>query len=205
MLAFHSKSGIRKKKPWKRDLDVRDPSRSVVLDLQENSDSKVKIALFEAETPQWTYRKVPKVTSFRDYGSIPIWCRKPQPLVYQMCAEDITKSSLVFQLSDAERQALTAEGTLPLESSALGKHCVMRPVKIGSPKLIPCCLRNTWRYVPRSYQTHLGRMCPCHVGILDPRRKIMVMSHPYMEDYVVLPTTSVTSSDERNRRTQLAW
>ena len=67
------------------------------------------LPVYKAETPQWTYRKVPKVTSFRDYGGIPIWCRKPQPLVYQLRAEDITKSSLVSQLSDAERQLLTAD------------------------------------------------------------------------------------------------
>ena len=91
-LCFTLMSGVPKKKPCKRDPDVRDPSGSVVLDLQENSewqmDSTLKMALFDpaksqddgmqvqclpvykAETPQWTYRKVREVTSFRDYGSI---------------------------------------------------------------------------------------------------------------------------------------
>ena len=71
--------------------------------------------------------------------------------------------------------------------------CIHRP-KL-SPKLIPCCLCNNWCHVPCSYQTHLGRICPCHV-ILDPRRKIMVISHPYMEDYAVLPTRPVIRADD---------
>ena len=31
-------------------------------------------------------------------------------------------------------------------------------------------------------------MCPCHIRSLDSKRKIMVLSHPYMEHYVVFPT-----------------
>ena len=50
-LCFALMSGIPKKKPWKRDPDVRDPSRSIVLDLQEfsgwNMDSTVSVALFD--------------------------------------------------------------------------------------------------------------------------------------------------------------
>ena len=113
------------------------------------------------------------------------WCRKPQQLVYQLCAEDITKGALVPHLPEAERHLLLVEGALPPESSARGRTCVMCPVKGGSPKLIPCCLCNNWCHVPCSYQTHLRRVCPCHVRILDPKRKIMVTSHPYIEDYVV--------------------
>ena len=64
----------------------------------------------------------------------------------------------------------------------------MCPVKRGSPKLVPCCLCYNWCHPGRSYQTHLGRVCPCHVQILDPKRKIIVLRHPYHEDYVVLPT-----------------
>ena len=190
-LCFTFLSGIPKKKPWRRDPDVRDTSRSIVLDLQEfdawQMAFTVKMALFDpaesldddmqvrrlpvykAETPQWTYRKVPKVTSLGIYGKTPIWCRKPQPLVYQLCAEDVTKSTLVYQLSDAEKQLLHEAGSLPFESSAMGKRCVMCPVKHESPKLLPCCLCENWRHVPCSYQMHLGRVCPCHVRILDPR------------------------------------
>ena len=49
-------------------------------------------------------------------------------------------------------------------------------------------LCENWCHVSCSYQTHLGRVCPCHIGILDPKRKIMVLSHPCLEDYVALPT-----------------
>ena len=64
----------------------------------------------------------------------------------------------------------------------------MCPVRLGSPRLSPCCLCENWCHVACSYKTHLGRMRPCHIRILDPKRKIMVLSHPYLEDYVVLPT-----------------
>ena len=112
-LCFTLVSGMPKKKPWKRDPDVREPSRTVVLDLQENSewqmDSTVKITLldpakpldddmqvqclpvYKAEAPQWTYRKVPKLASLSEATTA---C---------LSIEDITESLLVSQLSDAER------------------------------------------------------------------------------------------------------
>ena len=64
----------------------------------------------------------------------------------------------------------------------------MCPVKRGSPRLLPCALCYNWCHPGCSYQTHLGRICPCHVRILDPKRKIMVLKHPYHEDLVILPT-----------------
>ena len=82
---------------------------------------------------------------------------------------------------------------LPRESSARVELCVMCPVRIGSLKLIPCCLCHNWCHVPCSYQIHLGRVRPCYTRILDPKRKIMVMSHPYMEDYVMLPAIRAQS------------
>ena len=74
----------------------------------------------------------------------------------------------------------------------------MCPVKSGSPRLLPCCLRENWCHISCRCQTHWGRICPCHVKILDPRRKITVMSHPYFEDHVVLPTRSTIRMDNRN-------
>ena len=54
-----------------------------------------------------------------------------------------------------------------------------------------------------NYQTHLGRVWPCYVRILDPKRKIIVLSHPYLEGYVVLPTRShVRSTKDVIRRTE---
>ena len=40
--------------------------------------------------------------------------------------------------------------------------------------------------------------CPCHVQILDPKRKIIVLKHPYHEDYVVLPMRSNTRVDNKS-------
>ena len=74
----------------------------------------------------------------------------------------------------------------------------MCPVRRGSPKLLPCWLCYNWCHPGCSYQTHLGRICPCHVQILDPRRKIIVLKHPYYEDYVVLPTRSNIRVDHKS-------
>ena len=117
-----------------------------------------------------------------------------------MCAEDLTKCTLVPSLPEGDLQVLNEEGTIPPESSARNRYCVMRPVRRGSPILLPCCLCENWcqSHISCRYQTHLGRICPCHVRILDPRRKIVVMSHPYLEDYVVFPTRSTIRTDSRN-------
>ena len=84
------------------------------------------------------------------------------------------------------------------ESSAKDRFCVMCPVKRGPPRLLPCCLCYNWCHIGCSYQTHLGRVCPCHVQILDPKRKIIVLRHPYHEDCVVLPTRNTTRPDNKS-------
>ena len=55
-----------------------------------------------------------------------------------------------------------------------------------------------WCHIGCSYQTHLGRVCPCHVQILDLKRKIIVLMRPYHEDCVVLPTRNTTQPDTKN-------
>ena len=105
----------------------------------------------------------------------------------------MNKSAFVANFPEDEKSAV--EG---IASSACDRYCVMCPAKRGAAKLLPCCLCNNWCHVSRSYQTHLGRICPCHVRMLDPRRKIMVLSHPYVKVYVVLPTRSTARTDYRN-------
>ena len=73
----------------------------------------------------------------------------------------------------------------------------MCPVKRGSPRLLPCCLCYNRCHPGCCYQTHLGRVCPSEVQILDPRRKIIVLRHPYHED-CVLPTRSNTRIDNKS-------
>ena len=197
-------------KPWKRPVGQKDPSRSIVLDLREAQDWRLPATVLPAadaiaesltedmqvqclpvsrsSSPKWMYRTLPKVTNFRYFGKMPVWCRRPQEMTYHLCAEDIAKTFIVPSLPEDEKEALLKQGVLPVESSARDRHCVMCPVKRGSPKLIPCCLCRNWRHPGCSYQTHLGRVCPCHVQILDPKRKIIVLRHPYHEDLVVLPT-----------------
>ena len=197
-------------KPWKRPAGQKDPSRSVLLDLRPfpnwqlpatvldlgndiakdlTDDLQVQcLPVARSSTPKWTYRTLPKVTNFRTFGRLPPWDRKPQKMTYHVCAEDITKNCIVPNLPDDEKEDLLTRGALPPSSSARDMHCVMCPVRRGSPRLIPCCLCYNWCHPGCSYQTHLGRVCPCHVQILDPKRKIMVLKYPYHEDLVVLPT-----------------
>ena len=104
-------------------------------------------------------------------------------------------------LQEGDLQVLNEEP----ESSARSRYCVMCPVRRGSPKLLPCCLCENWYHISRSYQTHLGKICPCHVRILDPRRKIIVMSHPYLENCVVLPTRSTIRTDSRNMESDIGF
>ena len=114
-----------------------------------------------------------------------------------LCAEDITQAESWTCVKQGRKEALLEDGVLLQKSSAQGRACVMCPVRIGSPKLLPRCLCENWRHVGCSYETHLGRARPCHIRILDPKGKIMVLSHPYMEDYLALPTRSGIRSETR--------
>ena len=155
------------------------------------------LPVYRSDRPKWTYRKVPKVTRFRNFERLPPWSRKPQGMTYQFCAENMTKTVIVQNLPAEERDDLLSHGILPQESSARDMHCIMCPVRRGSPKLLPCCLCYNWCHPGCSYQTHLGRVCPCHVQILDPRWKIIVLRHPYHKDYVVLPMRSSIRVDSK--------
>ena len=70
--------------------------------------------------------------------------------MYQLCAENITKGGLVPSVAEAERHLLMTEVVLPPGSSARGRVWVVCPVRVGSPKLVPCCLCNNWCHVPCS-------------------------------------------------------
>ena len=130
------------------------------------------------------------MTKFRSFGRIPIWGRKPQRMTYHLCAEEITKNCIVPSLTDEEKDDLDG---------------VMCPVRRGSPKLLPCCLCYNWCHPGCSYQTHLGRVCPCHVQILDPKRKIIVSRHPYHEDLVVLPTRPNLRVDSKSMAREASY
>ena len=93
------------------------------------------LPVFGSDQPKWTYRKVPKVAALRSFARLPSWCRKPQKMTYRLCAEDLTKSTIVPSLPEEERRALVDHGILPQESSAKDRFCVMCPVKRGSPRL----------------------------------------------------------------------
>ena len=197
-------------KPWERPTGQKDPSRSILLDLKPSlnwqlpatvldlgqdiarnlaDDQQVQcLPVAKSSTPKWMYRALPKVKNFRTFGRIPACGMKPQKMTYHVCAENITKHFIVPNLPEDEKEALLTGGALPASSSARDGHCVMCPVRRGSPRLLPCALCYNWVHPGCSYQTHLGRVCPCHVQILDPKRKIMVLKYPYHEDLVVLPT-----------------
>ena len=97
----------------------------------------------------------------------------------------MTKTAIVPNLPEEDRIALVNHGISLQESSAKDRFCVMCPLKRGSTRRLPCCLCNNW----------------CHIGcsyILDPRRKIMVLRHPYHEDCMVLPTRTTIRPDTKS-------
>ena len=190
-LCFTLMSKLPEHKPWKRAAGGEDPSRGVILDLQEECDWKMpatvmlhtnEIALslddstqvqclpvYKSDRPKWTYRKVPKVTKFRNFERLPPWSRKPQGMTYQFCAENMTKTVIVQNLPDEERDDLLIRGILPQESPARDRHCIMCPVRRGSPKLLPCCLCYNWcQQQDQQQQQQLPPNLPREV---DSRRK----------------------------------
>ena len=148
-------------KPWKRAAGEKDPSRSIVLDLQELCDWKMPatvmmhtkevqlsldddmqiqcLPVYRTDRPKWAYRKAPKVTRFRNFARLPAWCRKPQEVTYQFCAEDMTKNVIVPNLMAEDRADLYDHGMLPHESSARDRHCIV-PSREGftqTPSMLP--------------------------------------------------------------------
>ena len=129
-LCFTLLSKMPDQKPWKRSLSTQGPSRGIILDLQEDSEWKMPstvmlpsidianiattlednmqaqcLPVFRSDHPKWTYRKVSKVTEFRSFGRLPPWCRRPQKMTYHLCAEDMTKTAIVPNLSEEDRCA----------------------------------------------------------------------------------------------------
>ena len=143
-------------------------------DIAENLTEDLQVQCLpvsKSSSPKWTYRTLPKVTNFRTFRRIPAWGRKPQKMTYHLCAENITKNCIVPNLPDDEKDDLLNRGIIPPSSSARDMHCVMCPVRRGSPRLLPCCLCYNWCHPGCSYQTHLGRVCPCHVQIFRSQAK----------------------------------
>ena len=89
---------------------------------------------------------------------------------------------------------------LSSESSARGRRCMTCPARMGNSRIRPRCLCENWRHASCSYQSHLGRACPSQVRILGPKRKLIITSHPYLENYVLLPTRDIV----RTSRTSLS-
>ena len=198
---FSLVSHVSEDKSWARDPETPDASRlvlldlqaSVLLDLQAMSDwrflqlSNQSLALRpelsldegvlvqclpvpKSPCPRWNSRFLRPRQSGTSH-----WCRKPIALTHHLYSELITKSSL------APAHQLKENHMLPSESSARGGLCTMCPVRIGNSCILPCCLCENWHHANCSYQSHLGRAYPSHVRILDPRHKIIIMSHPYLE------------------------
>ena len=127
-LCFTLMSEMPDHKPWMRTTGTRDPSRETFVDLQENCtwkmDSTVMLCnidpikvfddnmqvqclpVYGSDQPKWTYRMVPKVASFRSFARLLSWCRKPQKMTYHLCAEDLTRSTIVPALPEEDRRAL---------------------------------------------------------------------------------------------------
>ena len=94
-LCFTLMSKMPEQKPWKRSGNAQDPSRGMILDLQEDGEWKMPstvilpsidiatslednmqvqcLPVFGSDHPKWKCRKVPKVTEFRNFGRLPPW------------------------------------------------------------------------------------------------------------------------------------
>ena len=97
-LCFTLMSKMPDQKPWKRPTSTRDHSQGIILDLQENCDWRMPstvtlhsnnmalslednmqvqcLPVFGSDRLKWTYRKVPKVTEFRNFGRLPALVQK---------------------------------------------------------------------------------------------------------------------------------
>ena len=180
---------------WEMPSTVMLHSSKVALSLEDDMQVQC-LPVFGSDRPKWTYRKLPKVTKFRRFDRIPPWCRRPQKMTYQLCAEDLTKNAIIPNLPEDERADLLQSGILPSEPSAKDRFCLMCPVKRGSPRLLPCSLCYNWCRIGCSQLSDSPRKgLPCHVQISDPKRKIMVLRHPYHE---VLPTRTTTRCDNKS-------
>ena len=93
-------------------LHTLDPATALDDDMQAQC-----LPVYQADQPKWTYRRVPKVSSFRSFKRIPAWCRKPQSFTHHTCAEDLTKTILVPSLLEVDRKALEEEGVIPPDSA----------------------------------------------------------------------------------------
>ena len=156
----------------------------------------------KTKEPRWMHSKLPKASSLRNFGNIPVWCRKPQSFTYHLRAEEITRGGLVSVLSAKEKDALLNRGEVPPDSSARGRVCIMCPVRLETriPKIEPVLLVQQFAPCGTQLSTHIGRVCPRHVRILDPKRKIMVLSHPYMTWHQT--ENHLAGRDLSNRRSQ---
>ena len=117
-LCFSLMSKIPSQKPWARDPDSPDLSRSVILDLQDMSvtwadwsrtsirwwHASTSLPVPRSDTPQWMYRKALQVSSFRSYEGTPAWRKKSQAFTCHMCAEIITRAGQVASLPEDERE-----------------------------------------------------------------------------------------------------
>ena len=157
------KGSIKEHSPdMKQALEWRLPATVLNIgdDIAENLTEDLQVQCLpvpKSNSPKWVYRTLPKVTNFGTFGRIPAWGRKPQRMTYHLCAENTTKNCIVPNLPEDEKDDLLTHGILPPSSSARDKHCVMCPVRRGSPRLLPCCLCYNWCHPGCSYQTHLGR------------------------------------------------
>ena len=116
-LCFTFMSKLPEHKPWKRAAGEKDPSRSIILDLhtvlQEECDWKMPatmmmhtneiqlstddntqiqcLPVYRTDRPKWAYRKVPKVTRFRNFDRLPSWSRR-----LSLCRISLMKKETIY-------------------------------------------------------------------------------------------------------------
>ena len=106
------------------NCEWRMPSTVMLLNIDPVAvfDDNVQVQclpVFGSDQPKWTYWKVLKVAASRSFARLPSLVHTAtEDDVCHLCAEDLTKTTVVPNLPDEERRALVEHGILPQESSA---------------------------------------------------------------------------------------
>ena len=95
-------------------------------------------------------QRVPPPRARPAFDRVPTRRGKPQALTYRLCAEGIVRSGLVTALTQEEKKKPLKDKELPQAASARGRTYVMYPVRLGSPKLLPCFGRKEKTPIPKT-------------------------------------------------------
>ena len=124
------------------------------------------------------------------------------PLVYSVdCGDDPGVAEvggdpdIQYLSQSSNREAMEGGSGQPAQNIRIGAPSISTEVPQTSPMLDPL----------GEFFSNSAVICPCHVKILDPKRKIMTLSYPHMEDTVVLNAKTVQKNAYERRRCEIKF